>query len=399
VKAHKPFRVLLLALAGFALMLPAGVLAQRRVIAPPGLKPAAPAPKAEEPAAPAAAPAEDKAGDDQDAEAQPSSTKKKPAVAPAPQPAQQEPEKPQILLPKEELEAQQQAKAMPAVQVAAPPAREVIYRKKTEKAVVTMRVRPARPEPHRSATLVFEVVRLLTVPDPAVGFRKPLEGAVFFAELSLDGRSFGRYRLHPMKNAGTYGMHFTAPEAGIYRVALAQHLDNPEIGDVPVAADLLLGFGKETPMEAAPDEEEEDVVQVRRGRHALRSTSTKAREEPRGPLMTELGERWMALTTALAAKDAKGEELQSHAQAIAGLSARVIAEAPSDPEAAKEHGALAEGMASLAELPAKVADPAAARALMERTERDSCNRCHAKRRFHVTDDVGRWPQFEPKAAR
>lgn len=307
-----------------------------------------------------------------------------------------EPQKPQVLLPKDELQARPQAEQ---AQVAAPPSREVIYRKKVDKAVVTLRVRPAKPQPQRTATLVFEVAELLVVPDPLVGDRRPVEDGLFSLEVGLDGKSMRRFRLHRMTNAGAYGTHVTVPEAGVYRLGLVQTLEKREIGTEPIQTEFLLGFGKETPMEEAADEEDDDAVQVRRGRSALRVASAKATAAA-PDLMTELGEHWMALDTALGQKQPQFEELDRHAKALAELAPKLqthLRAPPASDADAKEREALAAGLAPLAELPEKIAKPAAARESMTETALGNCNRCHVKFRFKLTDDVSGWPKFAPKA--
>jgi hypothetical protein len=405
VRAHKPVHHLLLLTAGCSLLLCPTAFAQRRVIAPPGMKPAVTSQKAP---ADSAAKDEEAKEKSEPAQSSPGAVETAPAAsapsaAPARQPANApdetepapEPEKPQVLLPKDEPQTKPAAEQ---AQVTAPPSREVVYRKKVDKAIVTLRVRPAKPQPNRAATLVFEVAELLIVPDPLVGDRKPVENGLFSVDVSLDGKSARRLRLHKMTNAGAYGTHVTVPEAGVYRVALVQKLEKQEIGTKPIQTEFLLGFGKETPMEEAADEEDDDAVQVRRGRRALRVASAKATTAP--DLMTELGEHWMSLDTALGEEQPQFEELDKHAQALAQLAPKIETHFRAPPAAganAKELEALAAGLKPLADLPEKIAKPAAARESMAETARASCNRCHVKFRFKVSDDVSGWPKFAPKA--
>jgi hypothetical protein len=360
---------------GLALVLAAGAGAQRRPIAPPGVNAPAPVPKATAPApevTAGAAPGQ-----------QP--------VVPVPEPPAQ-PEQPELLVPDDELGAARAPKQAAAAPVAS---REVVFRKRLDRHTVTLRVRPARPAPGRTATLVFEVAQLLQPPDPTFGPRRPLEQGDFVATFSLDGRTVGRRRLHPLENAGSYGLHFTAPAAGVYRVELAQRLEAPEIGAVPVTAEFLLGFGTDTPAQSA-SADEGDGVEVRRSRRTLRVVG--ARNDGAPPeLMADLEERWLALRAALEEPQADPAELAAHAQALQELSARL--REPRSSGQSREFGQLASTLEPVAALPASFGQPTAALQAMDRLEFDSCTCCHARLRFRLTDDVGRWPEFGPRTDR
>ncbi|MGC4115932.1 MAG: hypothetical protein QM765_15365 [Myxococcales bacterium] len=301
------------------------------------------------------------------------------------------PEKPVILVPKDE----QGASGSGAKASAAPKADEALYRKKIDKMSVTLRVRPAKPVPGKTTTLVFEVVKHLAVPDPALGDRVPLEKAILFADVGKDGGAMVRYRLHPLSDAGVYGIHLTAAEAGPYRIALEQRLENAEIGDKALTADFVLGIGQDTPMQAA---EEESATKSGRGRTALRAGDAPPAEGA-PTVMKALGDGWMELAAGLA-KPNSGTDLVAIARTMAEAAEKLVGQAPAAfGSQRRDFDALAnEAAAALKELvPLVGTDAAKAREAMTRIEVANCAKCHVKYRFQLTDDVASWPKFTPKA--
>jgi hypothetical protein len=308
-------------------------------------------------------------------------TKKEPAA----------PEKTTILVPKDEQGAAQSGSKA----AAAPKGDEAIYRKKIDKMSVTLRVRPAKPMPGKTTTLVFEVVKQLTIPDPALGDRVPLEKAILFADVGKDGAATVRYRLHPLSDAGLYGTHLTATEAGPYRIGLEQRLENAEIGDKPLTAEFVLGIGQDTPMQAA---EEETAVKTGRGRTALRAGDAPPAEGA-PTVMKALGDGWLELTKGLA-KPNSGTDLVAAARAMADAAAKLSGQAPASfASQRRDFDALAgETAAALKDLvPVVGTDAAKAREALAKIETGNCAKCHVKYRFQITDDVTAWPKFTPKA--
>lgn len=413
-----------LALAGALLFAPSSGLAQRRVITG---KPAEEK-KEEAKPAPAAEPAKEepkKAEEAKKEEAKKEEPKKeevkkeearKPVAAQPeptspnatpPPPAKDEPrrpigaepkketaaEKPAILVPKDEQGAQPGKTAS-----AAPKADEALYRKKVDKVSVTLRVRPARPMPGKTTTLVFEIVKHLAVPDPALGDRVPLEKAVLFADVGRDGGPTVRYRLHALSDAGVYGIHLTGAEAGPYRIALEQRLENAEIGDKPLAADFVLGIGQDTAMQAAEEDAGKGGASSGRGRSALRAGEAPPAEGA-PTVMKALGDGWMELAAGLARPNS-GADLVAVARAMAEAAGKLVGQAPAAFSAQRrDFDSLAtENAAALKDLvPLVGADPAKAREAMSKVETAHCARCHVKYRFQLTDDVAAWPKFTPKA--
>ncbi|MBI5546962.1 MAG: hypothetical protein HY901_24020 [Deltaproteobacteria bacterium] len=394
-----------------ALLAPSVAPAQRRVITPGGGNPAPtevkPEGQKDGPAAPVvenkeeassetAKPPEGKK-DEPKAVTQPA-TKKEEATAPRTpigEPARKEvpPAPPVVLVPKDELESPKAGAAKTTA--VAPKVDEVLYRKKVERTSVTLRVRPAAPVPGRTTTLLFEVVKHLAVPDPALGDRVPLENAVLFVTIGRDGAgSPVRYRLRALPDAGIYGVHYTAKEAGPYRLQLEQRLENAEIGDKALTTEFVLGIGQETAMQAA---EEEAAVKTGKGRTALRAGAEAT--EGAGPPIRVLGEAWLELSQGLQRPGAAGD-LVATARAASEAAARIAGQAPAALSSQRrEFDALAADLLTgLKDLPALVgADAGKAKELMTTLETQSCARCHVKYRFQIADDVSAWPKFTPRA--
>lgn len=367
-----------------ALLVPCGALAQRRVVTPGGVKP--PTEEKKQPAPGDAPPSEAKP--DEPRKAEPASEPPRPGAAaekkePAPAPT--------LLVPKDEQQAQAAAPAAKAAE-----ADEALYRRRLDKVVVTLRVRPARPLPGKTTTLLFEVARLLAVPDATHGDRLPLEKGLLSASIGRDDAGLQRYRLHPLADAGLYGVHFVVAEAGAYRVRLEQQLENPEIGDEAVTADFVLGVGQETPMEAAT---EESALKTGRGRTALKAFDAVGGGGA-ATAMRELGARWLELTQGLDAATAPGADLVALARAVGAAAGKLAGQAPAAFSSAKrEFDTLAtELQAALQALPAAV-EAGQGRAAAAQVEQNHCARCHVKFRHSLTDDLSAWPKFSPKPPR
>ena len=311
-----------------------------------------------------------------------------------------EPEKPLgPVIPKDERGASSSAAKKPDKTVVVAETQEVVYRKKVNKTIVTLHVRPAKPVPGKLTTFLFEIVKLLEVPDPALGDRAPEENAHLVATLK-GGSHESRIRLHGLKDAGTYGMHFTAPEAGSYKIQVDQRLDNPEIGDVALSVEFVVGIGVATQMPVA---DEEDAQKARKGRSALKvigNAKAGPGEKAEGPteVMKELGRRWLDLQLALEEPKPTAGDLAAQAKAIAELVPKADGQVPMSMAInGKEFNLFVGQLAdAVNELPALTADKGKAKAFMAKTETEMCLRCHAKYRFQITDDVSHWPKFEPK---
>lgn len=394
----RSLRTALLALAGAALLVPAPAAAQRRALTGKPATSEAPAEEKKDPKGEAKpeekkADAEDPAKKPAPAAAQPAPpAKEEPKREPLAQPKKDlPPAPPTILVPKDEQGAPK-AEGKPAVTAAK--ADEVLYRKKIDKTIVTLRVRPAKPVPGKSTTLMFEIVKLLAVPDPSLGDRVPLEKATLFATIGRDGAQATRYRLHPLVDAGIYGVHFTAPISGAYRIQLDQRLENAEIGDKPVSTEFVLGIGQDTAMQAA---EEEAAVKTGRGRTALRVGD--GAHGGAAQVMRALGDGWLALLHGLSNQNT-GVDLVGLARGLGEGSAKLAGQVPEALSSQRrEFDALAGELATALKdlLPAVGTDATKARALMAKIETDQCARCHVKYRFQITDDVAAWPKFTPKA--
>jgi len=405
-------RIALVALAA-ALLCPAALWAQRKVIAPPGSKPASTATddkKAEPAKAPDAGPEEAAPAPAAKPVEPTPAAKPAPAAEPAPdagpsrgpvgpvakdQP-KKEPPPSQMLVPKDEQDApKREVKSTTTTSKAD----EAVYRRKIDKMSVTLRVQPAKPVPGRAVTLTFEIVKILTVPDPTLGDHLPLENALLLATVGKDGAGApARYRLHALTDAGIYGTHFTASEAGLYRVGLEQRLVNAEIGDKALATDFVVGIGQDTPMPAAT--EEESAVKAGRGRTALK-TNDGLSTEGAAALMRALGDQWLALAESLANPAATGDKVAA-ARALAEAEAKLAGQVPASMNGSRrEFDTLATDLqAALKDLTAAVGAGAdKGSAAMARIETEQCARCHVKFRYQIAEDVSGWPKFTPKAPR
>ncbi|MFN7133911.1 MAG: hypothetical protein ACK4N5_17680, partial [Myxococcales bacterium] len=276
------------------------------------------------------------------------------------------------------------------------------------KTVITLRVRPAQPQPGRPTTMLFEVAKVLDIPDPVIGDRAPVENANLVLTLTGSGKNATvvRQRLNPMRDAGIYGAHFTATEPGVYKLDLQQQLPgDAEIGDVAIAADFPLGIGVPTPAPAAEEEESTGRKDRSRGRGragAVKSiTERDQAPEGVGDVMGQLGAAWLRLTDRLEDPKASAEELATHAKAIAELSGKVEGQVPVPMAMHGKEFNLYAGQLhdALKELPAQLADRAKVKATLTRVEQGTCLKCHARFRYQITDDVSSWPKFEPKDVR
>ena len=134
----------------------------------------------------------------------------------------------------------------PAAEAPAPTAKqlenavEAVYHQKTTDHLFTLHVRPASPKPGQMVELELEVVRLLDPPDPVQGDRQP-EDAELVAVLSRSAHA-GPRSVHPLKNPGDYGLHFTAGEAGVATVAFSRRSGKPGL-DIK----FPIGVGVPTP--------------------------------------------------------------------------------------------------------------------------------------------------------
>jgi hypothetical protein len=211
-----------------------------------------------------------------------------------------------------------------------------------------------------------------------------------------------RVRLHALKDAGVYGMHLTASEAGAYRLELAQREAVKEIGESPLAAEFTVGIGVATAMPVAEDEE--SAQKGRKGRSALKvvgkQKDTAAVPKPEGPndVMRELGRSWLRLQLAAEDPKASAVDLLAVAKTITETVPKADGRVPiSQAIHGKEFdlfvGQLADAVNK--DLPGLATDKQKTKTLA-RIESDHCLRCHAKYRYRLTDDVSHWPTFEIK---
>ncbi len=298
-------------------------------------------------------------------------------------------------------------KAATATKPAADPLREALLQKKLERYLLVLHVRPEQPLPGALLQLTFDLYTRQPAIDPTFGDdREPLAGQELFVTVQDLERNqiHSRHRLLPLAEPGTYGMHTTLMESGLYRLDLSQSAEVQGKSAAPLKADFTIGVGVPTPASRAADSESSDYVQPRRGKVALRSIQAGGGSQGQGarsaqPLMRELGARWLALSGSMSVASEPAQR-SSAAEAIAALAERTAKEPPSGLGAgAEEYGALAAELAGATQqLPSAAAEPAKGRAAMEQLELASCAKCHAKFRFKATGDLSKWPAAAPLAS-
>ncbi len=406
----------LLALIAGAMLLPSGAFAARRPVsrnAPAPVEETKPeAAEKKEEAAEAkkdemAGKKDDKAGEKQ-AEGKPADAKpdeKKAADAAAAEEAPAEPPKPQVVVPVDERGVKKQEKAADAVPP--PPAVETVYRKRLDnKTTVTLRVRPAQPEPGKLTTFLFEFSRILEIPDPVIGDRAPVENADFVLTLTGNGKGAKpvRYRLNPLRDAGIYGTHFTTTEPGLYTLEVEQRLgEKKEIGEVAITGEFQVGIGVPTP---PPSEEEEQPGQrTRRGRGrtgALKAISERdSAADVVGEVMGQLGTGWNELARKVEDPKATPEELAAIAKTLSELAGKVEGQVPvAQAMHGKEFNLYAGQLNdALKDLVTQLSDRNKVKASLVKVEQGVCLKCHTRFRYQITEDVSSWPKFEPKDVR
>lgn len=254
---------------------------------------------------------------------------------------------------------------------AAAEGQEMVYRRSVKDLAVTLRVRPGAPSPNRVATLLFELNHRAKV---------ELDGSDLVAVVTSEGGepSLGSFVVHSMRQPGLYGMHLTAPRAGVYRIQVSQR--SRKSGPA-VSFDVQVGIGVPTPMPAesaaAPSEPPPPV--------AL------------GDLMEGMGDLWDDLLNGLKDPHAKPAELTQLIKRIGQVPPKVVGQGrfpegtPREEfdQLARKLGERVNGLAGM------VNDPARAKAEVLDIENTVCLRCHTKYRFEITRDVKSWPQFQP----
>ena len=279
--------------------------------------------------------------------------------------------------------------AAPAEEAIALPYKELRATRRSGDFVYVLTVRPGEPQAGDSVELFLRVNELLSIPDPAYGDRRPVEGGKLRVRVAGGGLDRS-YQVHELDDTGAYGAHFTAAGTGVYKLEL-ERLDGRRVQKLEYA----IGVGVPTPglLDATAIEKQ------RRSRNGITEGAefvgvAGPNERDIAGVMNELGRRWMELErhagSPLAA--AAAAEVREQAAKVAGKMPAVGGgfEGEFDQLAA----ALVERSGGLE---AQAADRGAVLSSMSRVQEEVCMRCHAKYRHQFAADVATWPNFGVKS--
>lgn len=269
------------------------------------------------------------------------------------------------------------------------PHRELRYTKRNGDFVYVMNVRPGEPKAGDPVELFFRINEMLAIPDPALGDRRPVEGGKLTVRVKGNGidRSF---QIHELSDAGTYGAHFTAADAGLYTLEV-ERTD----GRRPQRLEFKLGVGVPTPDVTTAAAAE---TTRRRGRDGIvegvEMIGVAAPDQSTiAGVMDGLGRSWMELERH-AGTPAAAEALaavREHAALVAGKMPRVAGgDAASFDRLAASLVERVAGFESIA------ADRTKLLSAMGRTQDELCMRCHAQYRHQFAASVDAWPDFRVK---
>lgn len=144
---------------------------------------------------------------------------------------------------------------------------------------------------------------------------------------------------------------------------------------------------------------------TRRGRgraSALRAISERdTAADAVSQVMSELGAEWFQLARKLDDPKTPAEELEKHAKAVAELSGKVTGQVPvSQAVHGKEFNVYAGQLQSALDgIVKQLSDRRKAKESLVKLEQGVCLKCHARFRYQITEDVSKWPKFQPKDVR
>jgi len=330
-----------------------------------------PAPAASAPAAPSAAPAAPSAKTAAAAPAAAASSSAAPAPAAAA--ASPAPAAPAAPAPKPVgTVAPVSANAPPSAKLVKPPLAEAVLALKQGDWRVRVTVRPGEPQPAQLIELQLDVSQIRNPPDPTFGDEAPLDNAQMVLSFTGPGAKVRSY-LRPLGDAGSYGVHWTPQNKGLWTATLA-----PLAGQGP-SVSFEIGVG--VPMPASAQGQE--VEQTR----AVLGTRVKP-VQPLTGTMNDLATRWLKLLDAGTDGAREGGSIASLLRSLVGRGPQAFASSEA------EFDELARNAASAAEGAARM--PAAERpAAMRAVELNSCTRCHVKYRDGVVEDLSHWPEVKP----
>lgn len=304
--------------------------------------------------------------------------------------------------------AEEPAKPEPPKPVPPKPESRVVQLK-DKGLLFNVRLRPGAPDPGQVVEVFIEMNEVPPVPDPVYGEQIPIKDAQITVEVTdADGAGYTTaYRVHPLQDAGSYGMHFTPARKDNYRLTLkGKHTTGRyEVGTrVPVGIWPFANVDEKGRVkEEAPVADSGRLPAVPAGmKGPAQPAATSAAPSVRSPLqaaspmklaMRALGQAWadgMAAMYAGRKPDLKqaaflAEPFRALAEKTAGLGSgefadlmQQTAQAIGDFERAAKAGKEREALEAF-----------------ERVGVHHCTRCHFKGRWRIIDDVLKFPGALP----
>jgi mono/diheme cytochrome c family protein len=236
--------------------------------------------------------------------------------------------------------------------------------------------------PGRSIEVLVDLARVVDGADVAVGDRVPVEKAELEARVLREGtRDVVAYRVQPVSELGTFGVHAFAPVAGVYRIALRGTADGNA-----VALDLRVAVGLPPQEAEKPGDGSARMPTLRGARRVLKTGDAGGADVL--VAMRALTQRWLDLDAALAALDRAPQKSQ---QALVERTSTAWERLQSEAERASElrpvgipagGGYASRANAFVAALrqvgEAKARSPAIQRAALRAIELEQCAGCHAQ---------------------
>ena len=286
---------------------------------------------------------------------------------------------------------------------------------------VTLILKPGNLKVHRTANVALDLEKVLDIPDPVTGDRRPMVSGEPYARVeppaAPEEKRRGRhheettaaepqsFRLWPGDESGQFGFHFTPEVDGLYTVTIVGRdpkgdADEPKTFEVP----FRIGVGTF----ALQTEVSEGAGAVHReARHPVGVSVRAPQVDHLRLAMERIGQRYLDLGDLLRAWPRRGPNVEAaaEARAVASLVASTKGMVPPDRTAAADEfdqltAQSAQGfqdVATAAEAKGRGNHQREALAAYAGLMPASCNECHAKFRWGVTNDLSQWPKFTEKA--
>ncbi|MBN2494206.1 MAG: hypothetical protein JXR96_06425 [Deltaproteobacteria bacterium] len=275
-----------------------------------------------------------------------------------------------------------------------------------------VRMTPGVPEPGQVVEARIEMNELPPVPDPVYGEQIPIKDAKLTLDVT-DAKGEGytlRYLVHPLADAGAYGLHFTPNRKDVYRLVIrGVHHTRKLAGTFYLPAGiwpfedpggsksaasgrpasrlpaLPTGMGPAVPASPAGPADPETPAGASPG-----GEPAKAAGSPLHQAMEKLGQKWVDLQVALFA----GRRLDADKAALAASGLQQVSTVASAIETPQL--GYAESMRELAAAAGELgtAVKSGKRGTIQTKLRkvgEGCNRCHFAARWKVLEDPMHYP--------